>query len=171
LAIWISINRLLVWKRKPSMAEFYDILPLYQRFHQLCKKRGILLDPELGDHLSFQGKTNFVAASRGDTLVLIDEMVQIPLDDQLLIYLENWEENPACFLIPRFDWLLQIIYQHTSLFPTMTPGVRSSQNVWQVVHPSAPPIVGTSLEQCVLELGIRILETEPKDIEGECEFQ
>lgn len=140
------------------MTDLYELLPKYVRLKDLCIRHQIVLDPEYGSSMSFQGHTYIVAAARGSALALIDEIASIPIDPAEVIYVDDWENDPACVFLPDLEEMLRILRDATTVFPTITPGVRATREAWQVQHPNADPVVSPSLRQALLEISISVLE-------------
>jgi hypothetical protein len=143
------------------MTDLYELLPKYQRLNSLCKQHRIVLDPEFGSQMFYQGQSYIVAAARGSALALIDEIVSIPIDPTEVIYVDDWENDPACVFLPDLEEFLRILRDATSIFPTITPGVRATREAWQVQHPSADPVVCPSLREALLEISLSVLENLP----------
>lgn len=146
------------------MTESYDQLPLYQEFQRVCRSRGIRLDPEWGGWVLYQGQPMLVAAVEGRTLALVDDLAGIPLDARQVLYVEDWDENPACLFLPSLEFLLQFIYEQTDFYPVMTPGIQETRDVWQLTHPRSPSIVCSSLRDGLVELAARVLDNPSVDL-------
>ena len=142
------------------MTETLDLLPKYQRLYFLLKERGIDWDPETGEAVYYRGQAYIICAVRDNTLALLDDLADIPLTEEALLYVENWETDPTLIWIPRLEGLLRVIWERTSLHPIMTPGIEAARRVWQVLHPACDPIIARSLQEALLELAIRVLEVE-----------
>lgn len=143
------------------MSEPYEHLPLYQRFHQACRSRGIRLEPEWGGWVLYQGRPWLIAAVEGPSLALVDDLAGIPLDERQILYVTSAEEDPACVFLPAVEFLLQFIFERTGFFPAMTPGIQAAREVWQLTHPHTPPIVCSSLRGGLVELAVRLVESPP----------
>lgn len=145
------------------MNDFYELLPRFRLLTELCHARNFDLDPEFGDRVAYQGRAYVVAAAETTDLALIDEWCGIPLREDQIVYVNDWRDDPSCVFLPGIDLLLQMIRRISGIFPSFTPGIHKSREVWQISHPNADPIISRSLHEALLELTIRII-SESKEI-------
>lgn len=143
------------------MTDFYEILPLCNQLDQLARQRGIALEATPGNRMCFEGQLYRVLFERGNAVALVDDLASLPVDPSAMLYIEDWQEHPHCVSIPSVEDLLYLIRETTSLFPTLTPGVQATREVWQIQHPSIDPIVDAPLLQALLQAALRILEQNP----------
>jgi hypothetical protein len=142
------------------MINHHDLLDKYQALSRSCLQVGMDIDLEFGDQVSYQGKRYVVAAARGDRVALVDDYMSVPLNEEAIIYVTNWLDDPACVYLPSIEQLLEIIHERTNLYPTLVSGIKEIREVWQITHPNSQPIVAESLEEGLLELSIRVIENE-----------
>jgi len=138
--------------------ELYELIPKLESLHALCHERGITLDPEPGSRMLYKGQVYYVIAAKGNALVLVDDFPSIPFDMNRVITIENWEEQENCLFVPSVEDLLHLIREATSLFPSMTPGVKKTREVWQVRHTEGSTVVTGSLREGLLDIAIEKLE-------------
>ncbi len=142
------------------MTDFLELLPKFQFFNKLCSDRCIKLDPENGDTILFQGQRFTVIAAREKQLALIDEFTDIPIRPEDIQYIHNWDKHPHCYFIPGIEYLLEFVFTISSNYPVLTPGIETGRKVWQIKHPNVSPIVAIDLQEALLELCIRLLQTQ-----------
>ena len=142
------------------MNESYERVIQYKRLRELCRLREISIEPECGDRFLYQGHEYVAVVIREDRLALADDLSDIPFDSGQTVCVENWRDDDSCFSAPSIERLLEIVRERTTVYPAMTPGVKEAKVVWQIGHPSASPIVCSSLCDGLLELAIRVLELE-----------
>jgi len=140
------------------MTDFYDLLSNYRLLNQLRRDQSIIFDPQPGNRFAYLGQIYAAVAIEGDCLALVDDLCGIPLAMDQVLCVDQWEEETDCFFIPNIEQLIEIIFDQTTIYPSMTPGIRSGQNVWRVSHSNAKPIINTTLEEALLKLTIDILQ-------------
>lgn len=138
--------------------DIYELIPKLERLKILCAQHQITLDPETGQRMFYQGQIFTILSAQGNRLALTDDLPKIPFDASHVFYVEDWEEEESCYFLPRVEDLLQIIRDRTTLFPSMTPGVKITREVWQVRHGSGATVVSGSLLEGLLDMAIELLQ-------------
>ncbi len=142
------------------MTDFYDLLSQYQRLNQLRRERSIVFDPQPGNRFAYRGQLYAAVAVEGDCLALVDDLCGIPIIQDRVLCVDQWEEESDCFFIPGIEQLIAIIFDQTTIYPSMTPGIRTGQDVWRVSHSNATPVIAATIEEALLKLTIDILLKE-----------
>ncbi len=140
--------------------ELYELIPKLKTLKALCGEKGIALDPEPGSRMLYQGQVYYVIAAKSNAVVLIDDFPSVPLDPNRTITIDDWEREENCLFVPSVEDLLHLIREATTLFPSMTPGVKKTREVWQVRHTEGTTVVTGSLREGLLDVAIQKLEEE-----------
>ncbi|MGI6456641.1 MAG: hypothetical protein ACOX5R_13630 [bacterium] len=141
----------------------YELIPKLERLKLLCSEHGITLDPECGHQVFYQGQVFHVLSAHGNHLALLDTLPAIPLDLNQIVYVEDWIQESSCLFIPRVEDVLQIIHDKTTLFPSMTPGIKATREVWQIRHPNGTTIVSGALLEGLIDLALAMIQNDSSD--------
>ncbi len=126
-----------------------------------CVFLNIIIPIEPGCEVVFQGQSFRVVAVRSGQLAVVDELIPLPIHETNIAYIQNWQEDDNCVIIPTIEMLLQIIFDTTGFFPTLIPGVEEAREVWKVQHPSAEnPYIFKTPNDALLELAVYLLKRE-----------
>lgn len=138
------------------MKSFVALYPKYLNFKELVidKKEAPL--PEFGDRLLWKGQIHFVIAREEDYLTVIDEWAAMNLADASQ-KIENWQTDSTCIPLLSIEDLLRFIREYSGDPPTLTPGIRMAEEVWQVKHPGAVSVVSSQLNEALLDIAIQLL--------------
>lgn len=147
------------------MTESHELTVLFQQLQSLCRKNNIPLDPDYGSEMLCHGLPCVVIAVKDGAIAVVEEMTSMPVDPSEVTYIDEWEQNPACIFMPSVEELLYMMRMQTTLFPTLTPGVQSTREVWQLQHPRIEPVVASSLREVLVRAAIAIasLDEEPAE--------
>ncbi len=140
------------------MSDIYELLPGYQKLAQQCSALGIELEPEPGELALYQGQSHRVIGEYGGQLVMLATPVLPPIDAESLVRVDGWAENSEFVYMPGVSSLIEMVRSVSSMFPTITPGVQTTREVWQIKHPDIEPVVANSLEEALLQSAIQILD-------------
>ncbi len=142
------------------MTDFYELLSDYQRLNQLLRERSIIFDPQPGNRFAYRGQLYAAVAVEDGCLALVDDLCGIPIAQDRVLCVDQWETEPDCFFMPNVEQLIEIIFDQTTIYPSMTPGIRTGQDVWRVSHTNATPVIAATLEEALLKLTMDILLKE-----------
>ncbi|MBZ0254656.1 hypothetical protein K8I31_01250 [bacterium] len=140
------------------MSELYELLPIYQKLAQLCSALGVELDPETGERVLLNGQLHRIFCEDDAALLVAASPLLPPVNENTVVSVPNWMNNANCTYMPGVSSLIELMRTVSSMFPTITPGVKSTREVWQVKHPDIEPVVANSLEESLLLAVIALLE-------------
>lgn len=140
------------------MSDIYELLPGYQKLAQQCSALGVELEPEPGELVLLNGQPHRIIGEDGGALHIVATPVLPPIDQNSITMVPGWMNNPLCVYMPGVACLIELVRSLSSMFPTITPGVQTTREVWQVKHPDIEPVVANSLEESLLQAVIQILE-------------
>ncbi|MDP8242937.1 MAG: hypothetical protein P9L94_02565 [Candidatus Hinthialibacter antarcticus] len=142
------------------MSEIYELLPGYQKLAQQCSAVGVELEPEPGGLVLYHGQPHRIIGEDAGALLIVATPVLPPIDQNTITTVPGWMNDPLCVYMPGVACLIDSVRSISSMFPTITPGVKSTREVWQVKHPDIEPVVANSLEESLLQAVIQILENK-----------
>lgn len=138
----------------------YELIPKLELLYSLCHENNIAIEPLPGHQMFYEGRVWYVLSSKDNTVALIDDMPNIPFNTERVVEIKDWENETGCLLIPRADDILEIIRTHTGIFPSMTPGVKKTREVWQIRHTEGSSIVSGSLLEGLIDMALEKLQTQ-----------
>lgn len=141
------------------MSELLERLDQYKKLKSLCNQQDIVIPTEPGCQAVYAGQIFSVIAIHPNQLAIIGEFVSIPVQEDAITHITNWQNDEELVIIPNTDMLLQIIFDATGFFPTLVPGVEEAREVWKVQHPTAEqPYIFKTPTAALLELALNLLE-------------
>lgn len=142
------------------MSELLERLDQYKTLKSLCHQQEIVIPIEPGCQVVYAGQTFSVIAIRPNQLAVIGEFVSMPVQENSITYISNWQNDEELVIIPNTEMLLQLIFDTTGFFPTLVPGVEEAREVWKVQHPTAEqPYIFKTPTAALLELALHLLSS------------
>ena len=128
---------------------------------RLCHAKGYTLELEAGCAVMYEGLLYQLLAVEREKAALVDGMAEIPFRDEDVCYVEKWRDDPEFIPCPGVETLLRLIWEITSLYPTLVPGIDAGKEAWRVQHPAhADSFIYPSPQEALVELAIALLQKQ-----------